>query len=57
MLLIIFNTDFDQKEQVIFVMSRLSTTEKYEPRQDLLTSRNSVHWAREKTLGSKAIIY
>lgn len=57
MLLIIFNTDFDQKEQVIFVMSGLNTTEKYEPRQDLLPSRNSVHWAREKTLGSKAIIY
>lgn len=46
MLLIIFNTDFDLKEQVIFVISRLSTTEKYEPRQDLLTSRKSVHWAR-----------
>ena len=57
MLLIIFNTDFDLKEQVIFVISRLSTTEKYEPREDLLTSRKSVHWAREKTLGSKAIIY
>lgn len=56
MLLVIFNTDFDQKKQVIFVMSWLSTTEKYEPRQDFLTSRNFVHWAREKTLGSKAII-
>ena len=57
MLLTIFNRVADQKEQVIFVMSRLSTTEKYEPGQDLLTSRNSEHWARETTVDSKAIIY
>lgn len=34
MLLITFNRVVDQTEQVIFVMSRLSTTEKYEPRRN-----------------------